>query len=80
VQSLGVIDTETSTWIQNVPDIRGKNPAAFAENNHVFTIVQINAAIAAAPASDDSACIKFGIMGRGCIAVFAHAGEDDDDK
>jgi len=80
VQSLGVIDTETSTWLQNVPVIRGKNPAAFAENNHVFAIVQINAAIAAAPATDDSACIKFGIMGRGCIAVFAHAGEDDDDK
>ena len=80
VQSLGVIDTETSAWVQNVPVIRGKNPAAFAENNHVFTIVQITAAIAAAPATDDSACIKFGIMGRGCIAVFAHAGDGDDDK
>jgi hypothetical protein len=80
VQSLGVIDTETSTWVQNVPEVRGKNPAAFAENNHVFTIVQINAAIAAAPATDDSACIKFGLMGRGCIAVFAHAGDGDDDK
>ena len=80
VQSLGVIDTETSTWLQNVPEVRGKNPAAFAENNHIFTIVQINAAIAAAPATDDSACITFGIMGRGCIAVFAHPGDPDDEK
>jgi hypothetical protein len=44
-QSLGVIDAETSTWLQNVPDMRGKNPAAFAETNHIFTIVQINAAL-----------------------------------
>ena len=80
VQSLGVIDAETSTWLQNVPEIRGKNPAAFAENNHIFTVVQINAAIVAAPATDDSACIQFGLMGRGCIAVFAHADEGDDEK
>ncbi len=60
VQSLGVIDAETSDWLQNVPDVRGKNPAAFAETNHIFTIVQINAAIVAAPATDDSTCSKFG--------------------
>jgi hypothetical protein len=83
VQSLGVIDAETSTWLQNVPDVRGKNPASFAENNHTFTVVQINAAIVAAPETDDSACTQFGIRGRGCIAVFAHAGgggDGDDDK
>ena len=43
VQSLGVIDAETSTLLQTVRDVRGKNAAAFAENNHIFTIVQINA-------------------------------------
>ena len=75
-----VIDAETSTWLQNVPDIRGKNPAAFAETNHIFTIVQINAAIVAAPATDDSTCTQFGLRGRGCIAVFAHADEGDDKK
>src|SRR5437867_5742957 len=77
VQSLGVIDAETSTWLQNVPDVRGKNPAAFAETNHIFTIVQINAAIVAMPATDDSTCSKFGFKGMGCIAVFTHSDEDD---
>ena len=77
VQSLGVIDAETSTWMQNVPDVRGKNPAAFAETNHIFTIVQINAAIVAMPANDDSTCSKFGFKGTGCIAVFTHSDEDD---
>ena len=33
VQSLGVIDAETSTLLQAVRDVRGKNAAAFAENN-----------------------------------------------
>ena len=80
VQSLGVIDAETSTSLQNVTDVRGKNPAAFAETNHIFTIVQINAAIVAAPATDDSTCTQSGIRGRGCIAVFAHADEGDDEK
>jgi hypothetical protein len=76
VQSLGVIDAETSTWLQNVPDIRGKNPAAFAESNHIFTVVQITAAMVAAPATDNSTCTQFGLAGRGCIAVFAHANDD----
>lgn len=73
VQSLGVIDAETSTLLQALPDVRGKNPAAFAENNHVFTIVQINAAIVAAPATDDSTCAQFGFRGTGCVAIFEHA-------
>jgi len=80
VQSLGVIDSETSTWLQNVPDVRGKNPAAFPENNHIFTIVQINAGIVASPATDDSVCTQFGLRGRGCVAVFGHANADDEDK
>jgi hypothetical protein len=45
VQSLGVINAETSEWLQNVPDVLGKNAAALPENNHIFTIVQITAAI-----------------------------------
>jgi len=80
VQSLGVIDAETSTWLQNVPDVRGKNPAAFAENNQIFTIVQITAGIVASPATDDSVCTQFGLRGRGCVAVFGHANADDEDK
>jgi len=78
VQSLGVIDAETSDWLQNVPDVRGKNPAAFAENNEIFTIVQITAAMAASPSTDNSTCSLFGFKGTGCIAVFTHADKDDD--
>jgi hypothetical protein len=56
VQSLGVINGNTSEWLQNVPDVRGKNPAALADNNHIFTIVQINAAIVAGTSPDNSIC------------------------
>ena len=80
VTSLGVIDAETSTWLQNVPDVRGKNPAAFAENNHIFTIVQITAGMVTSPATDNSVCTQFGLTGRGCVAVFGHGNADDDDK
>jgi hypothetical protein len=75
-----VIDAETSTWLQNVPDVRGKNPAAFAENNHIFTIVQITAGMVTSPATDNSVCTQFGLTGRGCVAVFGHGNADDDDK
>jgi hypothetical protein len=79
VQSLGVIDAENSKWLQNVPDVRGKNPAALPENNHIFTIVQINAAIAAGTAPDDSICFtKFNMKGTGCVAVFTHRRSGDD--
>jgi hypothetical protein len=76
VQSLGVIDAETSTWLQNVPDVRGKNAAAFAETNHIFTVVTAEPAgfIGSTP------CTQFGLIGRGCIAVFAHADQGDDEK
>jgi hypothetical protein len=77
-QSLGVIDAETSHWLQNVKALRAKNPAAFAETNHIYTIVQINAAIAAAPATDDSVCKDFGFRGTGCVAVFTHSDRDDE--
>jgi hypothetical protein len=73
VQSLGVINAETSEWLQNVPDVRGKNPAALPENDHIFSIVQINAAIAGGTSSDNSICFTaFNLKGTGCIAVFAH--------
>jgi hypothetical protein len=73
VQSLGVIDADNSQWLQNVPDVRGKNPAALAENNHIFTIVQITTAIANGTATDDSICYtKFNLKGTGCVAVFQH--------
>jgi hypothetical protein len=73
VQSLGVINAETSEWLQNVPDVRGKNPAALPENNHIFTIVQITAAIAGGTAPDNSICFTaFNLKGTGCVAVFTH--------
>jgi hypothetical protein len=81
VQQLGVIDAEHSTLLQTIPDVRGKNPAAFSESNDVFTMVQITAAIAAGTAPDDSVCnTQFGVHGTGCIAVFRHQGEEGDDK
>jgi hypothetical protein len=80
LQSLGVINAETSEWLQNVPDVRGKNAAAFSENNHIFTIVQITAAIAAGTAPDDSICFTaFNLKGTGCVAVFRHLGHPGDD-
>jgi hypothetical protein len=75
VQSLGVIDAETSTWLQNVQDVRGRNPSAFAENNHVFNAVTTPVP----PTVEDprSPCVQFGLVGRGCIAVFGHTADDD---
>jgi hypothetical protein len=83
VQALGVINAETATWLQNLPIVRGKNPASFAENNHTFAIVQITAAIAAGTATDSTACAQAGSKRTGCIAVFTHtrkAGDDRDDE
>jgi hypothetical protein len=73
VQSLGVINALKSEWLQNVPDVRGKNPAAFRDNNHIFTIVQISAAIVAGTSPDNSICFtQFGLSRTGCVAVFGH--------
>ncbi len=79
-QSLGVIAASTGTWLQNVTVVRGKNPAAFAESNHIFAIVQITAAIAAGTATDSTACAQFGSKRTGCIAVFTHSAGGDDDE
>lgn len=76
-QQLGVIDAETGAFLQDVPQTgllplstRGKNPAAFAENNHIFDIQQISSSTTAA--TDDSVCAKFGFKATGCIAIFEH--------
>jgi hypothetical protein len=80
VQALGVLDAETSTLLQTVSQkqftVKGKNPATFSENNHIFTIQQLSQAIINAN-TDDSLCAQYGFKNTGCIAVFEHteAGE-----
>ena len=64
---LGVIDGETSAWIQNVPAPGARNPSAFVGNNHVFAAVAAPAAARTA-----SVCLQFGLPDTGCIAVFSH--------
>jgi hypothetical protein len=71
--SLGVIDARHGTWLQNVPNLLGASPSAYARTNEIFTRVQVNAAIVANPATDNSRCV---VKGRGCVVVFAHVGED----
>ena len=87
-QNLGVIDAEHDALLQLIPVsagplppamTAGRNPAAFSENNHVFVDTPVNATIVANPAKDDSTCTKFGVIARGCIAVYAHAGDEDDE-
>jgi len=73
VLSLGVVDAQTGAWLQNVPDPGGRQAAALAGNNHIFTLVRVTAAMVKDPSSDTTTCSQFGIKGRGCIAVFAHS-------
>ena len=61
--TLYVVDPQAGAIVQMVSDPGGRNQAAFAENNHVFTPVR-------AAAGDQ--CSKFGFVGTGCVAVFAH--------
>jgi hypothetical protein len=77
VQSLGVIDARTSRWLQNVPDVRGKNPSAFPDNNHVFTVVQITQPIADGTQPDDSICAQHGIQRKGCVSIFGPSDDED---
>jgi hypothetical protein len=70
---LNVIDPETRRLIQSVPDVGGRNQAAFAENNHVFTPVRTSSAFVKNPSTDNTQCSKFGFQGTGCVAVFTHA-------
>ncbi len=64
---LGVIDGDTSTWVQNVPAPGIRNVSAFEGNNHIFAAVQAPAMVRTA-----SVCLQFGLPDTGCIAVFSH--------
>jgi hypothetical protein len=66
--SLGVIDINSATWIQNVAVTRGKNPTAYEVNNHVFVTVTTPAATAA----DTTICAANGLDHKGCMAVYSH--------
>jgi hypothetical protein len=88
-QQLGVIDAQNDTLLQLIPVsagpippalTSGRNPAAFSESNRVFVDTPVSTAIAAGTATDDSTCTKFGIIGRGCIAVYAHTGGEGDEE
>jgi DNA-binding beta-propeller fold protein YncE len=69
--ALGVIDAETSTFVQTIPS--GPNAhsvAAFAKSNHIF--VPIGATNPKAPVNSN-ACVKFGLPeSNGCVAVYGH--------
>ena len=67
---LGVLDGEDSSWLQNVPDVGGRNPSAFPENNRIFSPVR-----AATPPAT-TICGSF--SSTGCIAVFTHKGGEDE--
>jgi hypothetical protein len=66
--TLYVVDPQAGAIVQKVSDPGGRNQAAFAENNHVFTPVR-------AAAGDQ--CSKFGFVGTGCVAVFAHVEKEN---
>jgi len=78
VNSLGVIDATTGTWLQNVPAVGATNPTADYVNNNVFAVVQVTAAQAVPGATDNTACAtRFAAIGgivanQGCIVVFSH--------
>jgi len=73
---LNVVDPEKRALIQSVPDVGGRNQAAFAENNHVFTPVRTTQAFVTQPSADNTECSVFGFQGTGCVAVFTHAEEE----
>ena len=76
VAALGVIDAETSTWLQNVDAAGAAEPTAFAENNHVFTDVKTNAnPTATPPVADTTVCATYGYPGNGCVVIYTR-GDD----
>jgi hypothetical protein len=75
VDSLGVVDAQTGVWLQNVSDPGGRQAAALPQNNHIFTLVRVTAAMIKDPSSDHTTCSLFGFRGTGCIAVFVHSDE-----
>jgi hypothetical protein len=70
--TLYVVDPQAGAIVQKVSDPGGRNEAAFAENNHVFTPVR-------AAAGDQ--CTKFGVgtsaVPVGCVAVFTHVEKEN---
>jgi hypothetical protein len=75
VQSLGVIDAKTNTWLQNLPDPGGRQVVALPATNHILTPVVVTAAVVKDPSTDKTTCSLFGLKGTGCIAVFTHPEE-----
>jgi hypothetical protein len=80
VDSLGVVDAQTGAWLQNVPDPGGRQAAALPNNNHIFTLVRVTAAMIKDPSTDHTTCSLFGFKGRGCVAVFVHSNESTEQK
>jgi len=66
--TLAVVDAATSTWQQNVPAARLRNLAAYAGNNHIFSV----ATRPPVGGADPTPCASFGIIGTGCVVVFGH--------
>ena len=63
VSSVGIMNAFTGQWLQNVPNIAGASPSAFAETNEIFTRVLFAAATDAT-----NRCV---VKGQGCVVVFA---------
>lgn len=75
---LGVIDAETSTFLQAAPSGPGAHSvSAFRETNHVFVPI----GIPTATIPTDTCATMFGFPPKsGCIAVYAHENESDKDS
>ena len=61
--SLGIVNARTGEWLQNVVNIAGASPSAFAETDEIFT-----RALFAAATDATNRCV---VKGRGCVVVFA---------
>jgi hypothetical protein len=46
--------------MQNVPIREARQGVALAENNHIFTPVQVTAAFIKEPSTDNTTCAQFG--------------------
>jgi hypothetical protein len=71
---LGVIDAETSTFLQTLPSgPSAHSVAVFRETSHVFVPI----GIPSATIPTDTCAALFGFPAKtGCIAVYAHESED----